>query len=100
MKHSRAGTGLQVILCETGSGWESPKKCQPMAKLRSTPLMTKKAWVKEYGDAEKFSLIVVDGYKWFTLASTEVHIWIRQPGESKINVDRLDGNGYASFCKV
>ena len=52
--------------------------------------------MKNYGDAEKFSSIVVDGYKWFTLASAEVHIWIRQPGESKINVDRLDGNGYAS----
>ena len=65
-------------------------------QLRSTPLMTKKAWAKEYGDAEKFSSIVIDGYKWFTLASAEVHIWIRQPGESKINVDRLDGNGYAS----
>ena len=64
-------------------------------KLRSTPLMTKKAWAKGYGDAEKFSSIVVDGYKWFTLASAEIHIWIRQPGESKINIDRLDGDGYA-----
>ena len=64
-------------------------------KLRSAPLMVKKAWAKNYGNAENFSSIVVDGYRWFTLLSAEIHIWTRQPGESKINIDCLDRNGYA-----
>ena len=91
---------LQVIgkiLLNQRSKYAAPSPNSVLGQqLRSTPLMTKKAWAKEYGDAEKFSLIVINGYKWFTLASAEVHIWIRQPGESKINVDHLDGNGYAS----
>ena len=33
IKHSKAGTGLQGILCETGSGRESQNNHPPIAKL-------------------------------------------------------------------
>lgn len=39
--------------------------------------------------------MVVDDYTWFSLSSVEFHVWIRKPGESKIDLDSLSGDGYA-----
>ena len=38
----------------------------------------------------------VDGFTWFSLSHVEIHLWVRSPGSSAINLDRLDGNSYAS----
>ncbi|KIM55009.1 hypothetical protein SCLCIDRAFT_30713 [Scleroderma citrinum Foug A] len=34
------------------------------------------------------------GHTWLSLSSVEIHIWVRQPGDSDINLDCLDGDHY------
>ena len=81
MKHSRAGIGLQVILCETGSGRESPKKCQPMAKL---------------GQADCACIL----YHWVGLGWYFLWNWVG-PGSSKIllSIVQLVQAGETKFIK-
>ena len=61
-------------------------------RLRRSQLMSKKEWAK---DVETYSQVVVDKHTWFSLSSVEFHVWIRKPGASKIDINSVDGDGYA-----
>ena len=45
-------------------------------------------------NAGDFAQTVVGGHTWLSLSSVEIHVWVRQPGNSDINLDRLDGDGH------
>ena len=59
-------------------------------------LMTADDWMSRYGDAQEYARVVIDGHTWFSLSSIELHVWIQKPGELKIDLDSLRGDGYAS----
>ncbi|KAI6137811.1 hypothetical protein BKA82DRAFT_4265626 [Pisolithus tinctorius] len=83
------------LLIKQAERYRSPGSNASIApRLRSSPLMTQLEWTSHHG-ADEFSHIVVDGHTWFSLSSVEIHVWIRQEDGSKINVDRLDDDGYA-----
>ena len=42
-----------------------------------------------------YSQVVIDKHTWFSLSSVEFHVWIRKPGASKIDINSVDGDGYA-----
>jgi len=66
--------------------------------LQASRLMTESEWNSSMGDAE-FARVVVDGHKWFTVSSVQIHVWIRQPDDSDVNLDHSDGNYYgAGVC--
>ena len=60
--------------------------------LQSAELMTRTEWQGNLG-VEDFASVVVDGHTWFSLATVEIHIWTREDG--LIDIDELDGTGYA-----
>ena len=55
--------------------------------------MTESEWNNSVGDAE-FARVVVGGHQWFAVLSVQIHVWIRWPGDSGVNLDHLDGNYY------
>lgn len=57
--------------------------------------MTADDWMSRYGDAQEYAQVVIDGHTWFSLSSIELHVWIQKPGELKIDLDSLRGDGYA-----
>ena len=61
-------------------------------RLQRSQLMSKKEWAK---DVETYSQVVVDKHMWFSLSSVKFHVWICKPGASKININYVDGDGYA-----
>ena len=73
--------------CSPGLKWSSAKQ------LRSTALMSQREWRCRV--VNRFALVIVDDYTWLSLLSVELHVWIRQPGKSKIDLNRSNGNGYA-----
>ena len=91
---------LQVvgkILLNQTAGYQAPAPNSAVAqKLRSTAVMNKMKWARNYGNAKEYASITVDEHTWFTLSSVEIHIWTRLPGQSKIDLSRLDGDCYAS----
>ncbi|KAL4070271.1 hypothetical protein J3A83DRAFT_4241683 [Scleroderma citrinum] len=46
--------------------------------------------------ASEFAEIVVDGHTWFLLSSVEIHVWVHQHGDPKVDLNCPDGDGYAS----
>jgi len=42
-----------------------------------------------------FVLVIMDDYTWLSLLLVELHVWICQPGESEINLNRSNGDSYA-----
>ncbi|KIM58302.1 hypothetical protein SCLCIDRAFT_28197 [Scleroderma citrinum Foug A] len=76
--------------------YHSPASGGSAAKyLRSSELMTQAKWTSSYGKKGMFTQVVVDGHTWFSLSSVEIHIWVHQPGKSKIDLNCLDDRGYA-----
>ncbi|KAL4066831.1 hypothetical protein J3A83DRAFT_4374911 [Scleroderma citrinum] len=53
-------------------------------------------WSNNYGNNQEFAEIVVDGHMWFSLSSVEIHVWVCQHGDPKVDLNCPDGNGYAS----
>jgi len=49
-----------------------------------------------YGDAEKYTEVVVNNYLWFSLILAKLHIWICKPSATQIDIDCRTGDGYAS----
>lgn len=41
-----------------------------------------------------FARVTVGRHTWLSISSVEFHVWIRQPGESSIDVDRLESGGH------
>ncbi|KAL4077886.1 hypothetical protein J3A83DRAFT_4217620 [Scleroderma citrinum] len=46
--------------------------------------------------ASEFAEIVIDGHMWFSLSSVEIHVWVCQHGDPKVDLNCPDGDGYAS----
>ena len=65
-----------------------------MEDLWSSELMSCAEWTS-YASAEGFTLVTVDGYTWFSLASVGFHLWIHKPSELKIRMHCLDEDSYA-----
>ncbi|KAL4073068.1 hypothetical protein V8B97DRAFT_2022908 [Scleroderma yunnanense] len=54
------------------------------------------AYVRNIPDLlDEFGQVVIDNHVWFLLLSVEIHLWVCQLGDSKINLDCSDGDGYA-----
>ncbi|KAI5981789.1 hypothetical protein EDC04DRAFT_2916242 [Pisolithus marmoratus] len=84
------------IILNQAMSYRSPRSNGSIAKeLRSSELLTADEWGDRLGDQDTFSQVVVDGHTWFSLSSVEIHIWIRQPGDTGIVLDRREGEGYA-----
>ncbi|KIM70409.1 hypothetical protein SCLCIDRAFT_18562 [Scleroderma citrinum Foug A] len=73
--------------CGPGLKWSSAKQ------LRSTALMSQREWRRRVDNG--FALVIVDDYMWLSLLSVELHVWIHQPGKSKIDLNHSNGDGYA-----
>ena len=85
------------IIIKQASTYRSPGSDVDLAtQLRSAPLMTLSEWLGLKSNEDEFGQVKVDGFTWFSLAHVEIHLWVRSPGNSAINLDRLDGNSYAS----
>ena len=86
-----------TIVIKQASTYRSPGSDANLAtQLRSAPLMTLSEWLRFRSDEDEYGQVVVDGFTWFSLARVEIHLWVRLPGNSAIDLDRLDGNNYAS----
>ncbi|KAL4080794.1 hypothetical protein J3A83DRAFT_4202492 [Scleroderma citrinum] len=84
------------ILIKQANQYRSPGAKGTIAQhLRSSALMTQETWTSNGSGEDEFGRVVVDDHVWFSLSSVEIHLWVRQPGNSKINLDRSDGDGYA-----
>ncbi|KIM59253.1 hypothetical protein SCLCIDRAFT_27511 [Scleroderma citrinum Foug A] len=81
------------ILIKQGDRYCSPGTKPSVAKgLRSSHLLT---WAEFCSvNAGDFAQTVVDGHTWLSLSSVEIHVWVHQPGDSDINLDRLDSDGH------
>jgi len=85
------------IIIKQASTYRSPGSDVNLAtQLRLAPLMTHNEWLGFKSDEDEYNQVVVDSFTWFSLASVEIHLWIRPPSNSAINLDRLDGASYAS----
>ena len=81
------------ILIKQAMPYYSPGSKQSISKkLRSSALLPKDEWTR---GVERYSEIIVDEHTWFSLSSVEFHVWTCKPGASKINLDSLNGDGYA-----
>ncbi|KIM57919.1 hypothetical protein SCLCIDRAFT_28446 [Scleroderma citrinum Foug A] len=81
------------ILIKQGDHYCSPGAKPSVAKgLRSSHLLTRAEFCSV--NAGDFAQTVVDGHTWLSLSSVEIHVWVRQPGDSDINLDHLDGDGH------
>ena len=89
------------ILIKQATLYCSPSSKQSISKkLLSSALLPKDEWTR---GVERYSEIVVDKHTWFSLSSVEFHVWTRKPGASKIDLDSLNGDGYAfgvSICFI
>ncbi|KAI6022722.1 hypothetical protein EDC04DRAFT_2727979 [Pisolithus marmoratus] len=74
--------------CSPGSSGSTARE------LRSSELMTRAEWDR-YCDNNEFTAVIVDSHTWFSLSSVEIHLWMRQPGNSELDIDRQEGDGYA-----
>ena len=88
------------ILIKQGDRYCSPGAKPSIAKgLWSSRLLT---W-SEFSSANSgdFTRTVIDDHTWLSLSSVEIHIWVRQPGNSDINLDCLDGDRYTvRVCRL
>ena len=85
------------ILVKQTKKYRSPgSKASIAQRLRSSRLLKRGEWSSDYGKLQGFSEIVVDGHMWFSLSSVTIHVWVRQHGNSKIDLSCSDGNGYSS----
>ncbi|KAI6099011.1 hypothetical protein F5141DRAFT_404759 [Pisolithus sp. B1] len=83
------------LLIKQGQQYHSPgSKGSAALRLRSSNLMTQEEWTSGH-DADEFEQVVVDGHTWLMLSSVEIHVRMRQAGNSKIELNDTDGNGYA-----
>ena len=83
------------LLIKEGTPYHSPgSKGSNVKRLRSSKWMTQNEWTSSCGNSQ-YARVVADGYTWFSLSSVELHVWIRKPSESKIDLDSMSGDGYA-----
>jgi len=78
------------ILINQGDRYHSPGAKPSIAKgLQSSCLLT---WSEfSSANAGDFARTVVDGHTWLSLSSVEIHVWVRQAGNSDLNLD-LNGD--------
>ena len=93
------------IVIKQASTYHSPGSNVNLAtQLRLAPLVTFSEWLAFRSDEDEFGQVEVDDFSWFSLAYAEIHLWVRSPGNSAINLDCLDGNSYASgvrdLCRI
>jgi len=82
------------IVLKEAKRYRGPGLKRSSAKqLRSTALMSQREWRCRVDNG--FALVIVDDYTWLSLLSVELHVWIRQPGKSEIDLNRSNGDGYA-----
>ena len=97
--YTRSNPDLLVagkIVVKQSRQWSSPGSIKFLVKnLHSSELVTQVEWPGIYGDATKYSEVVVDKYSWFSLSSAKLHLWICKPGATKIDLDGRDGDSYA-----
>ncbi|KAI6047239.1 hypothetical protein EDC04DRAFT_2887047 [Pisolithus marmoratus] len=83
------------IILNQAMSYHSPRSNSSIAKeLWSSELLTADEWGDRLGDQDTFSQVVVDSHTWFLLSSVKIHIWIQQPGDTGIVLDRWEGEGY------
>ncbi|KAI6013293.1 hypothetical protein EDC04DRAFT_2904708 [Pisolithus marmoratus] len=83
------------ILIKQAEKYRSPgSNCSIAPRLRSSDLMTMDEWTGDVG-VDEYAHVVVDGHTWFLLSSVEIHLWMRQPGKPWIEMNDLNGDGYA-----
>ena len=88
----------KIVFKQVGR-FRSPRR-RSARRLRESRLMTESKWNSRVGDAE-FARVVVGGHRWFAVSSVEIHVWIRRPGVSDIDLDNPDGNYYGvGVCLV
>ncbi|KAI6015726.1 hypothetical protein BKA83DRAFT_4498396 [Pisolithus microcarpus] len=84
------------ILLKQATPYRSPGSNGSIAKeLRSSRLLTPVEWRRRLGDVNDITQVIVDGHTWFSLSSVEIHLWMRRPGDSKLDIDLQEGDGYA-----
>ena len=84
------------ILVKQATWYHSPGLRAAGAQwLQTSPLLSHSQWANNYGDGQNFVRIAVDGHTWFSLASVEIHLWVRQHG-AKIDLNCSNSDGYAS----
>ena len=83
------------IVIKQASTYHSPGS-DDATHLWLAPLMTFSEWLELRSDEDEYGQVEVDGFTWFSLACVEIHLWVRSPGNSAIDLDCLDGNSYVS----
>ncbi|KIM60543.1 hypothetical protein SCLCIDRAFT_26582 [Scleroderma citrinum Foug A] len=85
------------IVIKQASTYHSPGS-DDATHLRLAPLMTFSEWLELRSDEDEYGQVEVevDGFTWFSLSRVEIHLWVRLPSNSAIDLDHLDGNSYAS----
>lgn len=84
------------ILLKQATPYRSPGSNGSIAKeLRSSRLLTPAEWGRRLGDVNDITQVIVDGHTWFSSSSVEIHLWIRRHGDSRLDIDRQEGDGYA-----
>ncbi|KIM58226.1 hypothetical protein SCLCIDRAFT_1218843 [Scleroderma citrinum Foug A] len=84
------------ILFKEGTPYHSPgSRGSTVKRLRLSERLSWPEWESNYGNPHEYARVVVDDYTWFSPSSVEFYVWIRKPGESKIDLDSLSGDGYA-----
>ena len=84
------------IVIKQATTYRSPGSNVNLAtQLRLAPLVTFSEWLALRSDEDEFGQVEVDDFTWFSLAHAEIHLWVRSPGNSAINLNCLDGNSYA-----
>ena len=83
------------IVIKQATTYRSPGSNVNLAtQLRLAPLVTFSEWLALRSDEDEFGQVEVDDFTWFSLAHAEIHLWVRSPGNSAINLNCLDGNSY------
>ncbi|KAI6021270.1 hypothetical protein EDC04DRAFT_3143848 [Pisolithus marmoratus] len=86
---------VSKIVLKQATPYHSPGSSGSIAReLRSSELMTEAEW-DCYCDNNEFTAVIIDGHTWHSLSSVEIHLWMWQPGNSKLDIDCQEGDGYA-----
>ncbi|KAI6135877.1 hypothetical protein EV401DRAFT_2095709 [Pisolithus croceorrhizus] len=84
------------ILLKQATPYHNPGLNGSIVKeLQSSGLLTEDEWRCHLGDMNDIAQVIVDGHTWFSLLSVEIHLWMQQPGDSKLDIDHQEGGGYA-----
>ncbi|KAI6156095.1 hypothetical protein EDD17DRAFT_1629826 [Pisolithus thermaeus] len=84
------------ILLKQATPYRSPCSNGSIVKeLQSLQLLTPAEWGHCLGDINNITQVIVDGHTWFSSSSVEIHLWIQRHGDSRLDIDHQEGDGYA-----